>query len=144
MSTDGFPEIGARSQFRKTVGETDVTLFAGLTGDFAPQHIDEEFMRTRPQGRRIAHGALTLSLTSTAAARLCAEHGLLALSYGYDKVRFLAPVMLGQTVSVDYVVTAIDEAKRTARSEMRVSTEDGRLCMVGEHLLYCYPPGEGD
>ncbi|ROR73164.1 MaoC family dehydratase [Bogoriella caseilytica] len=140
MSTPAtMPPVGARAEFRKTVGETDVTLFAGLTGDFAPQHIDDEYMRSRPQGRRIAHGALTLSLTSTAAARLCADHRVTALSYGYDRVRFLAPVFLGQTVAVDYVVERIETEKNVVHCAMTVTTDDGRLCLVGTHLLYCYP-----
>lgn len=130
--------IGDRVEFAKTVTETDVTLFAGITGDFAPHHINEEYMRSRPQGRRIAHGALTLSLTSSAAAKLCAEKGLTALSYGYDRVRFLAPVFLGQTATVHYEVTEVNEAKQVAYCEMRVTTDDGRLCMVGTHLLYFY------
>ncbi|MGC0142151.1 MaoC family dehydratase [Pseudactinotalea sp. Z1732] len=132
------PPVGARAEFRKTVGETDVTLFAGLTGDFAPQHIDAEYMRARPEGQRVAHGALTLSLASTAASKLCADHGLTALSYGYDKVRFLAPVFLGQTVRVQYEVESVNPEKQTAYCQVRASTEDGRLCMVAVHVLYCY------
>ncbi|WP_026877266.1 MaoC family dehydratase [Jiangella gansuensis] len=141
-TTPGFPPVGARSTFRKTVTEADVGLFAGITGDFAPQHVDEEYMRARPQGRRIAHGVLTLGLTSTAAARLCAAHDVTAVSYGYDRVRFLRPVYLGDTVTVDYVVERVDAAARKAYAAMTASTSDREPCLVGVHILYCYPPDE--
>lgn len=143
MSTPpGYPPVGARSTFRKTVTEADVGLFAGITGDFAPQHIDEEFMRARPQGRRIAHGVLTLGLTSTASARLCAEHDITAVSYGYDSVRFLRPVYLGDTVTVEYVVESVDVEARKVRAAMTATRQDGEACLVGVHILYCYPPDD--
>lgn len=134
----GLPPVGATTVFRKTVTEADVGLFAGITGDFAPQHTDEEFMRGRPQRTRIAHGTLVLGLTSTAAARLCAEHRVTALSYGYERVRFLRPVLLGDTVRVEYEVSEVDPAAHKAFASMRATTQDGTLVLVGTHILYCY------
>ncbi len=142
MLTPGYPPVGAQSTFRKTVTEADVGLFAGITGDFAPQHIDEEFMRSRPQGRRIAHGVLTLGLTSTASARLCEAHQVTAVSYGYDSVRFLRPVYLGDTVTVEYAVRSVDTDSRKAHAEMTVTRPEAEVCLVGVHILYCYPPDE--
>lgn len=139
VDADGLPPVGAMTVFRKTVTESDVGLFAGITGDFAPQHTDEEYMRDRPQGRRIAHGTLVLALTSTAAARLCAEHGLTAVSYGYDRVRFIRPVFLGDTVRVEYTVATVDPAAHKAFAEIRAITQSGDLVLVGTHVLYCYP-----
>ncbi len=55
-------DIGKRVEFRKTVSESDIYLFAGVTGDFDPLHIDEEFCKTTPYGRRIAHGALSSAI----------------------------------------------------------------------------------
>ena len=52
--------IGASASFTKTIGEVDVTLFAGLTGDLHPVHIDEELMRKTPYGRRLVHGVFVL------------------------------------------------------------------------------------
>ena len=139
----GLPPVGTATVFRKTVTEADVGLFAGITGDFAPQHTDDEYMRERPQGRRIAHGALVLGLTSTAAARLCTESGVTALSYGYDRVRFLQPVYLGETVQVDYRIREVDPGAHKAFADMRATTPDGRLVLVGTHILYCYDETEG-
>ncbi len=140
----GLPPVGTATVFRKTVTEADVGLFAGITGDFAPQHTDEEYMRGRPQGRRIAHGSLVLGLTSTAAARLCTENGVTALSYGYDRVRFLQPVYLGETVQVDYRIREIDPTAHKAFADMRATTADGQLVLVGTHILYCYDDTEAD
>ncbi|TDE89517.1 dehydratase [Occultella glacieicola] len=141
---DGLPAVGASVVFRKTVTEADVGLFAGITGDLAPQHIDEEYMQERPQGRRIAHGSLVLALTSTAAARLCDEHGVTAVSYGYDRVRFIRPVFLGDTVRVEYTVASVDPGRHQALAEMRVTTRRGEeLVLVGTHILYCYPETGG-
>lgn len=137
-----FPPVGSRAFFRKTVSEADVGLFAGITGDFAPQHTDEVYMQDHPLGRRVAHGVLTLGLTSTAAARLCAEQGVTAVSYGYDRVRFLAPVFLGDTVTVEFVVENVEREKRTVHAAMTATRQDGEICLVGTHLLYCYPPDE--
>ena len=49
-----YPEVGARARFAKTVTETDVTLFAGITGDLAPQHVDADYMSKHPAGQRVA------------------------------------------------------------------------------------------
>lgn len=144
MSTEpdlrGLPAVGVSSTFRKTVTEADVGTFGGLTGDLAPQHIDEEYMLDRPQGRRIAHGTLVLALTSTAAARLCAEQGLTAVSYGYESVRFIRPVFLGDTVTVEYTIASVEPGAHKAYAQMRASTNRGEdLVLVGTHILYCYP-----
>lgn len=55
--------IGIATTFRKTVSESDVYLFAGITGDLSPNHVDEAFMKTTPYGGRIAHGALLVGYT---------------------------------------------------------------------------------
>ncbi|WP_206079882.1 MaoC family dehydratase [Propioniciclava coleopterorum] len=133
-----YPEVGARARFAKTVTETDVTLFAGITGDLAPQHTNAAYMAAHPVGQRVAHGVLTLGVASTASSALCAEHGVTALSYGYDKVRFLAPVFLGDTVSVELTVARIEPARSIAVADVRVTNQRGDLILVAEHLLYCY------
>lgn len=140
---DGLPAVGATTTFRKTVTEADVVLFAGLTGDLAPQHIDDEYMATHPAGERIAHGSLVLALTSTAAARLCEQEQVTAVSYGYDRVRFIRPVFLGETVTVEYRIDTVDPSTHKAHAQMRATTRRGeQLVLVGTHVLYCYPEAE--
>lgn len=137
-TTPALPRVGASSRFRKTVTEADVVLFAGITGDFAPQHIDEEYMRDKPQGRRIAHGILTLGLSSTASSALCAQEGIVAVSYGYDRLRFLSPVYIGDTVEARCEVVRVDVDSHKAFADVRVTRQDGELCLVATHILYCY------
>jgi 3-hydroxybutyryl-CoA dehydratase len=84
----------------RTVTETDVVNFAGISGDFSALHIDEEFAKTTASGRRIAHGALIFSIS----IGLVTQMGLLADSliafYGVEKLRFVKPVFIGDTVHV--------------------------------------------
>ena len=92
------PALGASTSFSKTVSESDIYLFAGITGDFAPNHVNEQFMRGTQYGRRIAHGALLvgyMSTTSTMDNALMAERvpDIFPVSLGYDRVRFLKPVL---------------------------------------------------
>ena len=65
--------IGDRATFRKTVGESDVYLFSGITGDFSPNHVDEVAMQRSPYGRRVAHGALIIGYMSAASTRILAH-----------------------------------------------------------------------
>src|SRR5262245_60488018 len=92
--------VGQSVAFRKTVSESEVYLFAGITGDFAPNHVDEQFMRGTQYGRRIAHGALLVGYMSRASTmiveRITGERAsVFPVSLGYDRVRFLKPVFIG-------------------------------------------------
>lgn len=131
------PELGATSRFRKTITESDIGLFAGITGDFAPQHVDAEFMKDQPPGQRIAHGILTLGVSSTAASLLCAQEEVIAVSAGYDRLRFLRPVVIGDTVEARYEVTKVDRPGQKAYAAVRVTNQRGELCLVATHILYC-------
>jgi len=57
------------------------------------------------------------------------------VSYGYDRIRFTAPVFIGDTVTVSYRVAEIDESARTIRSRIEVTRQDGTLCLVATHIL---------
>ena len=76
----------------RTITETDIVLHAGQTGDFYPHHMDAEWCATQPFKERIAHGTLILSVS---VGMLAGEINEVAMSYGYDKVRFIAPVFIG-------------------------------------------------
>jgi 3-hydroxybutyryl-CoA dehydratase len=127
--------VGDSVTFTKTVGESDVYLFAGVTGDLAPQHVDRTFMAGTRYGERIAHGVLVLGYASTASSRMLEKAGERAVSYGYDRVRFTAPVFFGDTITVHYEVERIDEAERKVYNAVRVSNQDGVLCLVATHIL---------
>lgn len=139
-----YVSAGDRVQFAKTVSESDVYLFAGITGDLAPNHVDEEYMRATPYGRRIAHGALLIGFMSTASTMMVERHGRLAqgetpVSLGYDRIRFTAPVFLGDTITVTYTIAEIDPSRRRSRSRIAVTNQRGETVAVAEHILKWVP-----
>ena len=138
--SDFYLSEGDRVEFRKTVSESDVYLFAGITGDFAPNHIDEEYMKASPFGRRIAHGALLvgfMSTTSTMMIDSCVRKGIpeTPVSLGYDRIRFLNPVYIGDTITVTYTVTAVDADQKRTRADIVVTNQAGETVAVAEHIL---------
>lgn len=135
QATAARTEIGRQVRFSKTVTESDVYGFAGITGDLAPNHVDETYMATTPYRHRIAHGVLLLGYTSTASTRMLELIAGGAVSYGYDRVRFTAPVFLGDTVTVTYTLTDIDEQEAKAYSSIEVRKQDDTLCLAAIHIL---------
>lgn len=132
-------EIGDTVRFSKTVSEADVYLYAGITGDFSGNHVNEEFMKKSIYGRRIAHGALMVGFMSTASTMMI-ERSLsrgidsTPVSLGYDKVRFLAPVFFGDTVEVTYRIVEVDEDRRRTVAQVDVRNQSDVLVAVGHHL----------
>ncbi len=131
--------IGDSSSFTKTVSEFDVYQFAGITGDFAPNHVNKAYMEKSSYGRLQAHGALMVGFMSTASSLAIAKTRDGAdetpVSLGYDRLRFLAPVYFGDTITVDYRITAVDVAARRATGDITVKNQDGTLVAVGTHIL---------
>jgi len=127
--------VGKTVTVRKTVGETDVYLFAGISGDFSPNHVDEEYMKATRYGRRIAHGALLVAYMSQASTKMCQELPGTIVSYGYDRIRFPAPVFIGDTVTVTYQVAERDETARKAFSRVTVTNQRGEVVAAAVHIL---------
>jgi acyl dehydratase len=134
--------VGQHYVFAKTVGETDVTLFAGITGDFSDTHINDQYMKERSNlGGRIAHGALLVGYMSTAStlsiAHVIHQEGLsdFPVSAGYDKIRFLKPVLLGDTVTVHYVVASVDKERGRSVAKIEVMNQRKEIVAVGEHVM---------
>jgi len=94
-----------RATMGRTITETDIVLHAGQTGDFFPHHMDAEWAAAELGTGRIAHGTLIMSI---AVGMTAADINPAAMSYGYDRVRFVAPVLIGDTITV----TATIQAKR--------------------------------
>jgi 3-hydroxybutyryl-CoA dehydratase len=131
--------IGVSTAFRKTVSESDVYLFAGITGDLSPNHVDEAFMKTTPYGGRIAHGALLVGYMSGCSTDIVAKCESLAgfqpVSLGYDRVRFLKGVLIGDTIELNYKITAVDEPKSRTIAEITIVNQRGELCAVATHVM---------
>lgn len=137
--SDFYVKVGDRSTFTKTVGETDVYLFAGITGDFSPNHVNKTYMEKSSYGRLQAHGALSVGFMSTAST-LVLQHARegadeTPVSLGYDRIRFLAPVYFGDTITVEYTIVAVDKEKRRSTGDIKITNQDGTLVSVGTHIL---------
>jgi acyl dehydratase len=135
-------KVGDTYRFAKTVGETDIVLFAGITGDFSDTHINDQYMKERSNlGGRIAHGALLVGYMSTAStlsiAHIIHQEDLtdFPVSAGYDKIRFLNPVLLGDTVTVTYIVTGVDKARGRSVASVEVVNQTGEIKAVAEHIM---------
>jgi len=131
---------GDSVSFSKTVGESDVYLFAGITGDFAVNHVNEHYMSRSKYGRRIAHGALLVGFASTCSSLMIEKCRGTAgdetpVSLGYDRVRFLLPVYIGDTITLTYTICEVDPVKRRSRSEIRAVNHNGELVAVAQHIL---------
>jgi len=128
-------EIGDSVTFSKTVGESDVYLFAGITGDFSPNHVNKEIMQGTPYEERIAHGVLSVGFASTTSTLMIEKSGAKAVSVGYDRIRFIGPIFIGDTVTVTYTISEIDEENLRTRAEIEVANQRGEVCTVAQHIL---------
>ena len=139
---DFYLDIGDNTSFTKTVSESDVYQFAGITGDFSPNHVNRVYMEKSSYGRLMAHGALLVGFMSTVSTQMIAhsrEAAETPVSVGYDKIRFLKPVFLGDTITVAYTVTEIDSARRRSTAGIEVTNQDGELVAVASHILQWVP-----
>ncbi|HEV2359089.1 MAG TPA: MaoC/PaaZ C-terminal domain-containing protein [bacterium] len=131
--------LGQRVQFRKTIAESDVYLFAGITGDLHPNHVDEVYMRGTPYAGRIAHGALLVGFMSTTSTlmtqRVQAAVPQVVVSYGYDRIRFIKPVRIGDTITVDYTVVRVDETEGRMFADVTIKNQRNDLVCAGTHIL---------
>jgi acyl dehydratase len=136
--------IGLSVSCSKTVAESDVYLFAGITGDLSPNHVDEAAMAKTPYGHRIAHGALLVGYMSRASTLICDRCGPLIeshlpVSLGYDRVRFLEAVVIGDTITVDYRIAAVDAEKNRTLADVELRNQSGKLCAVATHIMRWIP-----
>lgn len=111
---------GGSAVFRKTVAESDVHIFAGITGDFFGVHTDETYARQTQFGRRIAHGAYTVGLVSAAVSRL----GDASVLPGGINVKFRAPVFIGDTLAAEVQTMGAGEAGDLLARARVVNQED--------------------
>jgi len=124
----------------KTVSESDVYLFAGITGDLSPNHVDEAAMAKTEYGGRIAHGALLVGYMSRASTMITDECTALMqehfpVSLGYDRIRFLAAVKIGDTITVSYKIDSADAAKMRTSAAVSIHTQNGTCCAVATHIM---------
>jgi 3-hydroxybutyryl-CoA dehydratase len=131
--------VGLSVTFRKTVSESDVYLFAGITGDLSPNHVDEDFMKSTPYGGRIAHGALLVGYMSGCSTDIVEKCVSLRdhqpVSLGYDRIRFLKGVLIGDTIKLDYKITSADTDKTRTTAEITIHNQRNELVAVATHIM---------
>lgn len=137
-------EIGDSCTFTKTISESDVYMFAGITGDFSQMHTNEAFMNTTKYKTRIVHGVLTFALGSTASTLIQtqAKAEMPSVSYGYDRLRFVKPVYFGDTVTATYTIIEIDNENLKSVGKVEVVNQKGEVVVVANHILKFFPLDE--
>ncbi len=130
-------QIGSsRETLGRTITETDIVLHAGQTGDFYPHHMDAEWCKTQDFKQRIAHGTLIFSVAVGMTAGAINPE---AFSYGYDRLRFIKPVFIGDTIRVRVSIKEKREHKKPGHgivSELvEVFNQRNETVLACEHLL---------
>ena len=125
-------EIGMSASFTKTISETDVYLFAGISGDFNPMHLNEAFAQKTPFGTRIAHGALPQSLIAPVLGMKLPGLGTVALEI---TARFRAPTYFGDTITATAEVVEKIEKRRWVRMDLTWTNQKGALVAEGSALV---------
>jgi acyl dehydratase len=120
------------ASFTKTITETDVYLFAGLSGDFNPMHVNEEFAKQTPFGTRIAHGALPQCLIAPVLGMKLPGLGTVALEIN---TRFRAPTYFGDTITATAEVSEKLADKRWVRMVLTWTNQDEKLVAEGTALV---------
>ena len=132
--------VGDAVELHRAVTETDLRTFADLSGDHSPNHLDQAAMSTSAYGGRIAHGALLVAFTSACSTAIVervadARRIETPVSLGYDRIRFLRPVFIGDKLTLRYIVREVDPARRRTRAAFTIHDVDDRLVCVGDHHL---------
>ncbi len=128
-------KVGLKTRVTKTVSESDVYLFAGITGDFDPNHVDEEYAKKTSLGHRVAHGALIVGYASAASTKILEDFDRPMVSVGYDRIRFLKPVYFGDTLTIDYVIESIERERERTIAKIEVKNQNDELVAVLTHIM---------
>lgn len=125
-------KIGDAAEFAKTVTETDIYLYAGITGDFNPAHVNEAYAKNTFFKTRIAHGMLTAGFISAIIANQLPGPGTIYLN---QDLSFLAPVHIGDTITARVEILEIDPVKNRVRLKTACSNQDGVKVLEGFGLV---------
>lgn len=125
-------EVGQSARFSKTISESDVYLYAGITGDFNPAHINEVYAEKTAFKSRIAHGMLTAGLISKVLGTDLPGPGTIYLQ---QSLSFKAPVAIGDTITATVEVIEIDTEKKRVRLKTACTNQHGALVLDGEAVI---------
>jgi len=124
-------QVGEKVSFGKSITEADVFAFAGITADFNPIHVNVEFAKKSFFGKRVAHGMLTASLINQTLTNL----GGLGTIHLTQTVKFMAPVFIGDTVTVVSEVVSKDPGKNRMTVKSTITNQEGKTVLEGEALI---------
>lgn len=125
-------KVGDSASFTKTISEADVVLFAGITGDLNPIHVDEVYAAGTKFGGRIVHGVLLAGLISGVLGGKLPGPGAI---YVEQSLRFKAPVRIGDTVTARVSVIEVIQEKNRVRLKTTCTTQAGTEVLEGEAVL---------
>ena len=125
-------KVGDSAEIQKTISETDVYLYAGITGDLNPAHLNEEYAKGTFFKTRVAHGMLIAGLISTILGNKLPGPGTI---YTHQNVDFLAPVRFGDTITARAEVMELDSEKNRARLKTTCMNQEGTIVLDGEAFV---------
>ena len=133
---DGYELGSKRITLGRTITETDFIVHAGHTGDFFPHHMDAEWCKTQPFKQRIAHGTMIFSIgIGLTASEINPE----AFSKGYDRLRFVKPVFIGDTIHAEVSISeksgSNKEGYGTVTEHVEIINQKGEVVLVCDHIL---------
>lgn len=129
--------VGDRASLSKTITDADVTLFAGITGDFNPIHIDEEFAKKSLFEKRIVHGILGAGLIS---AVIGTDLPGINCIYLGQELKFVAPAYLGDTLTAVVEITELRDDKKIVRLKTIVKNQRDENIIEGEAVIKKHEP----
>jgi len=124
--------IGQSATFTKTVSETDIVMFAGITGDLNPLHVNQSWAEQSQFGGRIAHGILTAGFVSTVIGMHLPGPGAIYLK---QSLTFVRPVRIGDTVTARAEVIELVPGRRRIRLKTTVDNQRSERVVDGEALV---------
>jgi 3-hydroxybutyryl-CoA dehydratase len=127
-------QIGDCEVWTRTITEADVVLYAGLIGDRGPLHLDEEFARNTRFGARVSYGMMGGGYIGATLAQLLGVRS----AYVSQNMKFNAPVLIGDTITVEAKVIRKDESRRRVWVETTLVRKDGVIAISGEAELFFF------
>lgn len=121
-------KIGDSASFTKTITDTDIYLYAGITGDFNPAHINQVEAEKSVFGRRVAHGMLSAGLISAVLGTTLPGPGTI---YTGQELRFVKPVFVGDTITATLTVAELIPEKNRAKFETVCTNQNGEVVITG-------------
>lgn len=122
-------QVGQQASVTRTISESDVYLFAGITGDLNPAHTNEEYAKKTHFKTRIAHGMLSSGLISAVLGMKLPGPGTI---YTGQTIKFLAPVHIGDTITATAEIQSLDLNRNRVVLTTTCTNQDGRVVITGE------------